>query len=216
MNTKQTIQSKKVIAIVRRIYGRDLINLAKALYDGGMRLMELTFDQSDPDCLQKTGEAIATLCRELPADMLFGAGTVLTPEQAETAAAAGGRFIISPSTDPAVIARTKELGLVSIPGAMTPSEMVIAHQAGADFIKVFPANLLGGPAYAKAVLAPLSHLKLLATAGITLENFEEYLKAGMAGAGVSGMLTDRKLIAAGDWAEFTRRARGFQDIADRY
>lgn len=216
INVADTIEKKKLITIVRRTYGEDLLKLAGALYEGGVRLMEVTFDQADPDCLNKTGDAIRMLHKEMPRDMFFGAGTVLTIEQTETAFAAGACFIISPNTDVQVIRRTKELGAVSIPGAMTPSEMMIAHNAGADFIKVFPADLLGGAPYMKAVLAPLSHLKLLATSGVSLEYFEEYLKVGITGAGVSGALTDKTIIAAGNWDEFTRRAQAFCRIAEKY
>lgn len=146
-------------------------------------------------------------------NMHFGAGTVLSAEQVDAAARAGAEFMISPNTDPAVICRTKELGLISIPGAMTPTEILAAHNYGADLVKLFPAATLG-LTYAKDILAPISHVKMIATAGITEENFAQFLKLGLAGAGISGRLTDKKLIADGDWAEFTRRAEAFRRIAE--
>lgn len=145
--------------------------------------------------------------------MHFGAGTVLTPGQVDAAAQAGAEFIISPNSEPKVIRRTKELGLISIPGAMTPTEILMAHDCGADLVKLFPAATLG-LAYVKDILAPISHVKMIATAGITEENFAQFLKLGLAGAGISGRLTDKKLIAEGNWAEFTRRAEAFRHIAE--
>ena len=180
------ILETKIITIVRGTYGDDLRKLAHALYDGGIRFMEVTFDQKDPDCIAKTAGAISMLNAEFAGcDFYAGAGTVLT----------------------------KELGLVSIPGAMTPTEILFAHDCGADIVKLFPAATLGLK-YVKDILAPISHVAIIATAGITEENFAEFLKLGLKGAGISGRLTDKKLIATGDWEEFTRRAKAFVDIAD--
>lgn len=208
------ILEKKIITIVRGTYGDDLRKLAHALYDGGIRFMEVTFDQKDPDCIAKTAGAISMLNAEFAGcDFYAGAGTVLTKEQVKAAFDAGASYIISPNTNPEVIRYTKELGLVSIPGAMTPTEILLAHDCGADIVKLFPAATLG-LRYVKDILAPISHVAIIATAGITEENFAEFLKLGLKGAGISGRLTDKKLIAAGDWEEFTRRARAFVDIAD--
>lgn len=212
MGTYEFITRHKVIAIVRRIYGEDLLNLSKALCAGGVKLMECTFDQQDPDCIKKTQEAIRALCAQHGEEMLFGAGTVLTPEQAEAARDAGAKYIISPNVNEAVIRKTKEMGLVSIPGAMTPSEILTAHDLGADLVKLFPATTLGFH-YIKDILAPITHVKLVATGGVTEDNFQQYLDLGFAGAGVSGRLTDKKLIAEGNWAELTRRAKVFSDMA---
>lgn len=208
------ILEKKIITIVRGTYGDDLRKLAHALYDGGIRFMEVTFDQKDPDCIAKTAGAISMLNAEFAGcDFYAGAGTVLTKEQVKAASDAGASYIISPNTNPEVIRYTKELGLVSIPGAMTPTEILLAHDCGADIVKLFPAATLGLK-YVKDILAPISHVAIIATAGITEENFAEFLKLGLKGAGISGRLTDKKLIAAGDWEEFTRRAKAFVDIAD--
>ena len=208
------ILEKKIITIVRGTYGDDLRKLAHALYDGGIRFMEVTFDQKDPDCIAKTAGAISMLNAEFAGcDFYAGAGTVLTKEQVKAAFDAGASYIISPNPNPEVIRYTKELGLVSIPGAMTPTEILFAHDCGADIVKLFPAATLGLK-YVKDILAPISHVAIIATAGITEENFAEFLKLGLKGAGISGRLTDKKLIAAGDWEEFTRRAKAFVDIAD--
>lgn len=208
------ILEKKIITIVRGTYGDDLRKLAHALDDGGIRFMEVTFDQKDPDCIAKTAGAISMLNAEFAGcDFYAGAGTVLTKEQVKAACDAGASYIISPNTNPEVIRYTKELGLVSIPGAMTPTEILLAHDCGADIVKLFPAATLG-LRYVKDILAPISHVAIIATAGITEENFAEFLKLGLKGAGISGRLTDKKLIAARDWEEFTRRAKAFVDIAD--
>lgn len=212
MVTAEYIEQNKVIAIVRKVYGEDLINLASALSKGGVNLIECTFDQIDPDCIRKTTDAISALKSNLGDVMHVGAGTVLSVEQVDAAYGAGAEFIISPNTCPAVIRRTKELGLISIPGAMTPSEILLAHDEGADFVKLFPAATLGFK-YIKDILAPISHVKLIATAGVNEENFKEFLDLGIVGAGISGRLTDKKLIGAGDWDELQRRAEVFTRIA---
>lgn len=215
MNTEDLILKSKIIVIVRRVYGEDLIELSKALYEGGIRLMEVTFDQSDPDCMEKTTEAISMLNKYHGDKMLFGAGTVLSVDQVDAAYKAGAAYIISPNTNPDVIRHTRKLGLVSIPGAMTPSEILQAHECGANFVKLFPAATLG-LRYAKDILAPISHVKLIATAGITEENIGEFLKLGFAGAGISGRLTEKRLIQEKNWAEFTERAAAFVRIAQQW
>ena len=204
---RESILSHGLIAICRRIYGDSLLNLAEALYKGGVRQMEVTFDQVDPDGVRHTSEAIEALCKHFP-EMDFGAGTVLTTDQVDAAQQAGGTFIVSPNTDGAVIAHTKARGMVSIPGAMTPSEIVVAHQAGADIVKLFPAGYLG-TGYIKDVTAPISHIKLLATGGVTVDNFASFLRAGCCGAGLGGTLCNKELINAGKWAELTELAAAF-------
>lgn len=213
MDVKELILRDKVIVIARRVYGDTLLKLAEAMCEGGIHLMELTFDQSDPDCVEKTAAGIARLKARFGDSMRFGAGTVLSPQQVLAAKEAGGEYIISPNTDLEVIRATKEQKLVSIPGAMTPSEILTAHNAGADFVKLFPAGYLGLP-YLKDIRAPISHVKLLATGGVTEENFGAFLRTGAVGAGISGRLTDKSCIADGNFAELTARARAFRAIAD--
>lgn len=211
MKTKEFIVENKVIVICRKVYGDSLLRLAEALYDGGVKMIEVTFDQADPDCTEKTTGAMRMLQERFRGAMRFGAGTVLTTEQVDAACEAGGEYMISPNTNLQVIARTKELGLVSIPGTMTPTEILTAHDAGADFVKLFPASYLG-MSYVKDITAPISHVKLLATGGVNETNFGGYLDAGFVGAGVSSRLADRKLIAAGNFEEITARARAFAAI----
>lgn len=212
--TREWIERYKVIAIVRKMYGGLLRDTAGALREGGVRLIEVTFDQADPDCLAKTGEAIALLAEAFGDGILPGAGTVTTPEQADAAAKAGARYIISPDANPAVIARTRELGLVSLPGAMTPTEILAAHRAGADFVKLFPAASLGIP-YARDILSPINHVRLIATGGVDAAILPEYLRLGFAGAGVGGRLCERKVAEEGNFAELARRARALMDVVEQ-
>lgn len=206
------IEENRIIVIIRRIYGDAMLKLVDALVAGGIRLVEVTFDQSDPDCLANTGGAIGLLEKKFPGTVMAGAGTVVNTAQVDAAAASGARYIISPNTNVGVIRHTKGKGLVSMPGAMTPSEILTAHDAGADFVKIFPVADLG-LGYIRNIRAPISHVKLIATAGINEENFADHLKAGFTGAGISGRLTDKKAMEAGDWGELTRRAAVFAKIA---
>ena len=200
------IEKEKIIAIVRGAEPEQCKAVAKALYAGGIRLMEITYDQKRPETWQATANAIGALAREYEGRMFVGAGTVTSPELVELTAKAGGAFIISPDTDVAVIKKTRELGLVSMPGAMTPSEIKTAHNAGADFVKLFPVGSLGA-GYLKAVKAPLSHIKIMAVGGVNEENAAEFLKAGAAGLGVGGNLAKKAWIEAGEYDRLTAAAK---------
>ncbi len=213
-NIVNGIAEKRVIVIVRKLYGEQLFRLADALYAGGLRFMEITFDQADPEHLVKTCDAIQGLKTRMAGRMHIGAGTVLTECQVEAACEAGAEYIISPNADVKVIKRTKELGLVSIPGAMTPTEIVSAHNGGADFVKVFPASFLGTK-FIKDIQGPIGHIKCLATGGIGEQNFLEYMRAGYAGAGMGGVLVDKNLIESQDWQEFTRRAQSLTAMVEQ-
>ena len=212
MDVKKSIEERKIIAIIRKVYGDDLLKLSQALYDGGISMLEITFDQADRDCVKKTSQAIANLKNKMGDALLLGAGTVLSVEQVDAAARVGAQYIISPNTDEAVIRRSKERGLVSMPGAITPSEMVFASQCGADFIKAFPAADLGLN-YMKSIMSPLSHLKFMAVGGVSTENLKDMLRIGFVGAGIGSFLSDKKLITSGDYDAFTSRARGLMEIA---
>lgn len=196
---------EKIIAIVRGVGSEQCMNVARALYDGGIRLMEVTYDQSKPESWAATAQAIGDIARAFEGRMLAGAGTVTTPELVDITRDAGGLFIISPDTNAEVIRRTRELGLVSMPGALTPSEIMTAHRAGADIVKLFPASNFG-PAYLKAVRAPINHVKLMAVGGINEKNICDFLAAGAIGAGVGGNLANRAWIEAGEFHKITEAA----------
>ena len=205
------LRQDKLIAICRGAEGDTLLSLAAAIRAGGIRFIEVTFQQEREDCTDLARRNIKALCG-MPG-IIPGAGTVLSPDQVRAAYEAGAKYIVSPNTDPAVIAETKRLGLVSIPGALTPSEIMAAHNAGADLVKLFPTATMGLK-YFKDLRAPLSHIGLVVTAGITPDNLGDYLKAGAFAAGISSPLCDKELIAAGDFAEITRRAMAFRGIAN--
>lgn len=208
----KAVEREKIVVIVRGVAAGKLIPLAEAMYDGGIRLLEITYSASGTPSDEDTAENIKALCRRFKetgkTDMYIGAGTVLTEEQVALTKAAGGGFIISPDTCAEVIKKTKELGLVSMPGAYTPSEIRAAHLAGADFVKVFPAVSLGA-AYIKAVKAPLSHIKLLAVGGINENNMAEYLAAGASGFGIGGNIIDKDMIEKGDFGGITELAKRY-------
>ena len=136
----QKVLDKKIVAIVRGVYGEDCVKLAQALYDGGIELLEVTFDQSKPEALGRTSDTIHELVVRLGDKMAFGAGTVTSLEMLELAKNAGAQFIVSPDTNEEVIKATVAGGMVSMPGALTPTEILNAHRYGADFVKVFPTS----------------------------------------------------------------------------
>lgn len=204
----QKVLEKKIVAIVRGVYGEDCVKLAQALYEGGIELLEVTFDQSKPEELTRTSDTIRELVEQLGDRMTFGAGTVTTLQMLELAQNAGARFIVSPDTNEAVIRATVESGLVSMPGALTPTEVVTAHACGADFVKLFPAGSMG-TGYFKAVTAPLNHIHMLAVGGVNEKNIADFLAAGAVGVGVGGNLVNKTWIKNGQFDKITDVAREF-------
>lgn len=204
----EAIEKNKIIVIVRGVAKDKLIPLAEAMCNGGIRLLELTFSADGKVSDEETAENIKMLTNYFEGRMLIGAGTVLTEKQVALVKEAGGKYIISPDTNPAVIKKTVELGLVSMPGALTPTEVQAAHLAGADFVKLFPVSSLG-PSYVKAIKAPLSHIKLLAVGGIDETNMIDYLKAGVSGFGIGSNITDKRLIDSGEFGKITELAKKY-------
>jgi len=203
-----TILNEKIIVIVRGVEKEKLIPLAEALYKGGIRLLEITYRPDGAVSDEETAGNIRLLAQHFAGRMFIGAGTVLTERQAERTKEAGGTFVISPDACPEVIRRSRALGLVSIPGALTPTEAMRAQRSGADFVKLFPVTDLG-PGYVRAIRAPLSHIRFLAVGGMDLTNIGEYMRAGALGIGVGGSLVDKKLLAAGDWDGITALAEKY-------
>ena len=204
----KVIEEEKIIAIVRGVEREKLLPLAGALRKGGIRLLEVAYPAGDDASDDWTAQAIRSLVQEFGDELFVGAGTVLKARQAERTAAAGGRFIISPDVNEPVIRTTHRLGLLSIPGALTPTEIAAAASAGADFVKLFPAAALG-PEYIRAVKAPLSGIRFLAVGGIHDKNMAEFYKAGVRGFGIGSNITDKRMIDGCDWA-------GVQALASRY
>ncbi len=205
-----SIKENKLIVITRKVKKDLLIPLADALYDGGVRLIEVTYCGDGTFTDEETAENIAMLSEHLRGKMFVGAGTVLTEKQVEKTRAAGGRFIISPDANPDIIRKTNELGMVSMPGAMTPTEIVAAHRAGADFVKVFPAGRLGA-AYIKDVRAPLSHIPLFAVGGVDENNLSEYFAQGISGIGVGSGIINMQFLENGDYSKITDLAKAYTE-----
>ena len=206
----EQIVDNKFIVIVRGIERNYLVQLAEALYDGGVRLLEITYSANKSVSDEETADNIKLLAEHFGDRMAIGAGTVLTEEQVCLTAKAGGKFIISPDTNANVIKKTNELGLVSIPGALTPSEIQFAHNSGADFVKLFPITNMG-TAYVKAVKAPLSHIKLLAVGGVNKDNASDFIKAGVCGIGAGGNLVNKEWIINGEFDKITALAKEFTE-----
>lgn len=205
--TTQKIQQAVVVAILRADSDRGLVRACQALADGGVTVAEVPL--TTPGALR----VIAQIALELEDRLLIGAGSVLNADSARQAVDAGARFIVSPTFKQEVVAVCHELDLPSIPGALTPTEILTAWEAGADIVKVFPAHRLGGPAYLREVLAPLPHVKLMPTGGVRLETVGDWLDAGAVCLGVGTSLIRPDLIAASDWGALKAHARAFVEAA---
>ena len=202
------IETNKIVVIMRGFTTEQLIRSVDAMEKGGIKLVEVTFDQTGTVSDEETASNIRALKENFEGRVRVGAGTVMTVEQVELAYNAGAEFIISPDCYEEVIRRTRELGMVSMPGVFTPSEAANAHRYGADFAKLFP-NSEVNISYLKALAVPLSHIKFLAVGGVNADNLKDYLEAGAKGIGVATAIADKKAIFAGDYEEITRRARLF-------
>lgn len=195
MNFHELFHETKLIAILRGVPSDQLFELLDCLYNNGIRLAEITYDATDDIPDEMTASDIGRAATYMEGRMLIGAGTVIRREQVELTKAMGGKFIISPNMDPEIIRYTKELDMISMPGAMTVSEVCDAVNAGADYVKLFPVSVLG-PGFVKAILAPLRNAKLVAVSGVTPDNIDEYLRAGCVGAGIgSGFFTPEQVKA---------------------
>lgn len=204
----RAIEENKIIAIVRGVDVENALKTAKALYDGGIKLVEVTFNQSSPESFRKTAEAIKKISKEMQGKMIVGAGTVITTEQVRIAREAGAEYIVSPDTDEDVIKLTVELGMASLPGAYTASEAKKANLYGADFVKLFPCGN-DAPNYLKALKAPLSHIKFLAVGGVNINNVHEFIDAGAIGVGIGGSLINKTWIKNGEFEKITDLAKQF-------
>lgn len=206
-----SVEENKIIAIIRGVDKEKLIPMAEAMYEGGIRLLEVTYDAKNIVTVEETAESIEMLINHFAGKMYIGAGTVITEKQVELTKKAGGSFIISPDTYDAVIKRTRELEMVSMPGALTPSEIQSAHRYGADFVKIFPITDLGVD-YVKAVKAPLSHIKMLAVGGINENNMQEYLNAGISGFGIGTNIANKSFIENNEYDKITELAKKYVKV----
>jgi 2-dehydro-3-deoxyphosphogluconate aldolase/(4S)-4-hydroxy-2-oxoglutarate aldolase len=203
---KELIFSLKLVVIARRLPIEKITGVVSALQLGGVKLLETTYDHTLDNPISANCAMISRLVREFGSDMYFGAGTVLTVDEVRAAADAGARYIVSPNCNPAVIEETKRLGLVSIPGAMTPTEVETAFTHGGDIIKLFPADDLGYH-YIRNILAPLAHIPLLASGGVNVQTIPEYFNAGIKAVATGISILKPELIATNDWKAIENLAK---------
>ena len=209
MTPLEYVKERKIVAIVRGLSPEYLIRLGDAFEEGGIGLMEVTYNQSAPETWKDTARGIEAVEKEFGDRLLVGAGTVITLEQVSMTYNAGGHYLVTPTTQPEIIRAGKALGLGLYPGAFTPSEILAAYEAGADAVKVFPASCLG-PGYIKAIRAPLSHIPLMAVGGVNEKNAADFIKAGCVGLGVGGNLVNKEWIRNGEWEKITALAKEFK------
>lgn len=188
----QKVLDTGIVSIIRAKSGEQLVGVAQALYEGGIDVIEVTF--TVPGVL----DIIAAVKKQLGDRILLGAGTVLDTETARAAILAGAEFIVTPTVNPVVIQLCNRYSKVIMPGAFTPTEILTAWEAGADIVKVFPAEI-GGPAFLKAVHGPLPQIRLLPTGGVNLETLPAFVKAGACAVGLGSALVEQKAVENGDF-----------------
>jgi len=199
MTTLSRILEHKIVAILRGMPAKNVLAIADALYAGGIRLLEITLNSAEALPL------IAQLGDVFKGRMLIGAGTVLNKTDAANAIAAGAAFLISPSLDIEVIKAANNAGVVSIPGAFTPTEILIAHNHGADIVKIFPAL---DAAYTKNILAPFNHIRVMPTGGIDAANIKSFAATGAVAFGIGSALVNHASIINETYlAELSQKAR---------
>lgn len=203
-STVRRLQAEQLLAVVRAPSADAAVRTARALAAGGIRGIEVAFTTPD------AAAAIAEICRD--EELFVGAGTVLSADQAEASIQAGAQFVVSPSLAVPVLEAGNAASVLTIPGAVTPTELVAAGEL-AEVVKLFPASL-GGPSYLRAVLAPLPHLKLVPTGGVSADNLGDWYAAGAFALGAGGDLCPSDLIAAGDFDGVTERARRYRTALD--
>ena len=192
-----------IVPVVRTPSAESAIKSIEAIYRGGVRAAEITM--TVPGALK----ALEKLADQFGDKLVLGAGTVLDPETARVCMLAGAQFFVTPALKVSTIEMAKRYSKVICPGALTPTEVLTAWEAGADVVKVFPANSVGGPKYIKALKGPLPHIEMIPTGGVNLETAGEFLKAGACAVAVGGELVDAKLIKEGRYDEMEARARHY-------
>ena len=200
MLAKEQILREKIVAIVRLDDYAKAVEVAQALVDGGITVLEFTLTGKGAI------EAISTVRKALGNAACVGVGTVLKPEEAHAAIESGAEFVVTPALRKPVIAACVNRNTLVLSGGLTPTELLEAYEAGSELVKLFPAGALG-PRYLKDVLAPLPFLKLVPTGGVSAENAREYLAAGAVALGMGGSLISNKLVAAGAFDQISATAR---------
>jgi 2-dehydro-3-deoxyphosphogluconate aldolase/(4S)-4-hydroxy-2-oxoglutarate aldolase len=205
-STQQIIERVGLIPVLRARNAAQAHAVVKAMIAGGVTVVEVTM--TVPGAV----DLLRELKQEYAGELLLGSGTVTTADEAEATIEAGAEFVVSPSFHPEVVAKTRALGKVSIPGALTPTEVITAWRAGADYVKIFPCSAVGGASYLKSLLAPFPHLKLIPTGGVTLQTAESFLRAGALALGVGSDLVNLAAIEAGVPETITAAARAYLKV----
>lgn len=206
MKSADIIEKEGLIVIFRGVPLEKIGKTVQALYDGGVRIVEIAFNPSDSDTINKTTALIRKVKETMGEKMMVGAGTVITEDYVNAAYEAGAEFIFSPDTDVDIIKLTKKLGLISIPGALTPSECKTAYKNGADIIKLFPATI-NDIDYITGITRPLSHIPFICVGGTNENTIEAFIKAGAKGVGTGISILKPELIEKEDYAEITKLAK---------
>jgi len=198
--------SEGLVPVIRVSSAREAVDVADAIKEGGLTLIEITM--SVPGAI----DTIKELTQKYKDEIIMGAGTILDPETARAALLAGAQFIVTPTLNLDVIQLAHRYSAVVIPGAMTPTEILTAWNAGADMVKVFPAAQLGGPEYLKAIRGPLPQILLVPTGGVNLQNAGAFIKAGATALGVGGELVDKKAVKEKKFNIITENTRAFLKV----
>ena len=191
----QLIEKEKFVVIARRVPLEKLKNVAKAIYDGGAKLLEITFDQTKNDPIGEFNKAVEQV---KDTRLCIGAGTVLTAKQLKAAHKAGAKFYVAPNANTKIIKLAKKLKMVAIPGAMTPSEIINAYETGADIVKLFPADDMGFH-YMWNLSGPLNHIPLMISGGVNVSTIPEYLKHGAFALSTGVTVIDRAMLEKDDY-----------------
>jgi 2-dehydro-3-deoxyphosphogluconate aldolase/(4S)-4-hydroxy-2-oxoglutarate aldolase len=207
--TQEILERVGLVPVLRARSVAQALAVVKALMAGGVTVVEVTMT------IPGAVDVLKELKKEYGTALLLGSGTVTTAAEVEATIEAGAEFVVSPSFHPEVVAATKALKKLSIPGALTPTEIVTASRAGADYVKVFPCSAVGGASYLKAVLAPFPHLKLIPTGGVTLQTAEGLLRAGARALGVGSDLVNLAAVDAGTPEKITETAHSYLEIVAR-
>ena len=195
----ETVKQEQVIAVIRAFPKALGKQLAQAMEHGGIRLIEITWNSDQPDSL------IPELRAEMP-DCIIGTGTILNEDELNRAIAQGAQFVFTPHVNPQLITTANAQNIPIIPGALSPTEMITAWQAGATAVKIFPAQAVGGVNYIKSLQGPLGNIPLIPTGGVTLDNAQAFIEAGATAVGLSSQLFPKSLIRDGNWEAITQRA----------
>ena len=210
MDAIKELKRTRLMVLARGVPKDMLLKAVGAIEEAGVTVFESTFDHRRGDCVAENAEKIAALVAAYGERMAIGAGTVLTVEEVRAAHAAGASFIVSPDSDPDVIAETKRLGMASIPGAMTPTEIKRAYALGADIVKLFPADDLGYH-YIQNLKGPLPHIPLMATGGVNPQTIPEFLSRGILAVGTGITIFRPDLVAAEDYEGIKALAKAHVD-----